>query len=86
MKGGIGRCTFNLVKALRNLGLNVYVACNEAGKGDFSGLSPTNKRRTGLGLIISKSIIEAHGGKIWAENNKEGRGATFSISLPIVKK
>ena len=47
MKGGIGRCTFNLVKALRNLGLNVYVACNEAGKGDFSGLSPTNKRGTG---------------------------------------
>jgi hypothetical protein len=36
MKGGIGRYTFNLVKALRNLGLNVYVASNEAGKGDFS--------------------------------------------------
>jgi signal transduction histidine kinase len=38
---------------------------------------------TGLGLFISKSIIEAHGGKIWAENNKEGRGATFSFSLPL---
>jgi two-component system, OmpR family, sensor histidine kinase VicK len=38
---------------------------------------------TGLGLYISKSIIHAHGGKIWAENNSEGKGATFTFSLPI---
>jgi signal transduction histidine kinase len=37
----------------------------------------------GLGLYLSKRIIEAHHGKIWAENNKGGRGATFSFSLPI---
>jgi signal transduction histidine kinase len=36
-----------------------------------------------LGLYISKSIIEAHGGKIWAGNNKNGKGATFSFSLPL---
>jgi signal transduction histidine kinase len=41
---------------------------------------------TGLGLFISKSIIEAHGGKIWAENNAGGKGATFSFSLPSVNK
>jgi signal transduction histidine kinase len=40
---------------------------------------------TGLGLFISKSIIEKHGGKIWAENNNcdGGRGATFAFNLPV---
>ena len=38
---------------------------------------------TGLGLFISKSIIEAHGGSVWAENNFDGKGATFSFSVPI---
>lgn len=41
---------------------------------------------TGLGLFIAKSIIEAHDGKIWAENNTNGRGATFSFSLPVLGK
>jgi signal transduction histidine kinase len=39
---------------------------------------------TGLGLFISKSIVEAHDGKIWAENNSDGKkGATFYFSLPL---
>jgi two-component system sensor histidine kinase VicK len=41
---------------------------------------------TGLGLFISKGIIEAHGGRIWAENNADGKGAIFSFTLPIVNK
>jgi signal transduction histidine kinase len=40
---------------------------------------------TGLGLFISKSIIEAHGGSVWAENNSDGKGATFSFSVPITQ-
>ena len=40
---------------------------------------------TGLGLFISKSIVEAHGGRIWAENNKDEKGATFYFTLPVSK-
>ena len=38
---------------------------------------------TGLGLYISKGIVEAHGGKIWAQNNIDAKGATFSFSIPL---
>jgi signal transduction histidine kinase len=43
----------------------------------------SNYKGTGLGLFISKNIVEAHGGKIWGENNSETRGATFVFTLPI---
>jgi len=42
---------------------------------------------TGLGLFISKSIVIAHGGRIWAENNTDGtKGASFYFSLPIINQ
>jgi signal transduction histidine kinase len=48
----------------------------------FSKFVTKSFEGTGLGLFISKSIIEAHGGKIWAGNNSNGKGATFSFILP----
>lgn len=53
----------------------------------FSKFATKSDTGTGLGLFISKSIIEAHGGTLCAENNKDGqRGATFTFSLPSSKQ
>jgi two-component system, OmpR family, sensor histidine kinase VicK len=49
----------------------------------FTKFVTKSEKGTGLGLFISKSIIEAHGGKIWAENNNDGKGATFTFMLPL---
>ena len=49
----------------------------------FSKFVTSSQTGTGLGLFISKGIIEAHGGRIWAENNSNGVGASFSFSLPL---
>jgi signal transduction histidine kinase len=50
----------------------------------FTKFATKSRTGTGLGLFISKSIIDAHGGKIWGRNNyPEGKGATFGFSLPL---
>jgi signal transduction histidine kinase len=50
----------------------------------FSKFASNSFEGTGLGLFIAKSIVEAHGGNIWAENNADGKGARFTMSLPIL--
>jgi two-component system, OmpR family, sensor histidine kinase VicK len=49
----------------------------------FSKFATKSFEGTGLGLYISKSIVEAHGGRMWAENNKDSRGATFYFNVPL---
>ena len=69
----------------------VVVSVKDTGPGIDSEIMPrlftkfTSKSQTGtgLGLFISKSIIEAHGGRIWAENNKDRKGATVTFRLPL---
>lgn len=45
--------------------------------------SKSERGGMGLGLYISKGIVEAHGGRIWAENNPYGKGATFTFNFPL---
>jgi signal transduction histidine kinase len=49
----------------------------------FSKFATKSFDGTGLGLFIAKSMIDAHGGKMWATNNADGKGATFAFSLPV---
>ena len=70
----------------------VIVSVTDTGQGIDPEIIPRLFRKfatksivgTGLGLYISKRIIEAHGGKMWAANNPDGIGATFSFTLPLV--
>lgn len=50
----------------------------------FSKFVSTSPEGLGLGLFITKSIIDAHGGRIWAHNNHGEKGATFSFTLPFI--
>ncbi|MDQ3908825.1 MAG: HAMP domain-containing histidine kinase, partial [Thermoproteota archaeon] len=70
---------------------NAIVSIKDTGKSIDSEIMPRlftkfatkSESGTGLGLYLSKKIIEAHGGKIWAENNKDGKGSTFTFTLPL---
>lgn len=73
-----------------DLSNQIFVSISDKGKGIsdqimpklFEKFSTDSDIGTGLGLYISKSIVEAHGGRVWAFNNKDGVGSTFVFSLP----
>lgn len=79
-----------IVKAEKK-GLNVQVEVMDTGVGIdpeimprlFTKFATKSEQGTGLGLFVCRKIIEAHGGKIWARNNWDGKGATFSFTLPF---
>ena len=78
--------------ALLQAGHPTYVVHVRMRAGDGLQLEPMLVERlndgdhpggTGLGLYVSKSLIEAHGGRIWAYNNTDEQGATFCFTLPL---
>jgi len=85
-------CTITVTIEKKDIGREVIVRVKDSGTGIDAKILPRlftkfakkfETKGTGLGLFISKSIIEAHNGRIWAENNDDGKGATFSFSLPV---
>lgn len=75
---------------LKNLKGEVTVSIKDTGSGIdpdimsslFAKFATKHHTGTGVGLYISKSIVEAHGGRIWGKNNPNGAGATFAFTLP----
>lgn len=89
-----GQGIITITVETKNNNQDVIIGVKDTGPGidpeDFPNLFTKfftkSDKGTGLGLFICKSIVEGHGGKIWAENNKDAIGATFSFSLPIVSR
>lgn len=79
------------VNCEKNANKEAVITIKDTGKGIdpeilprlFTKFASKGDSGTGLGLYLSKGIVEAHGGKIWASNNEDGRGATFVLTLPL---
>jgi nitrogen-specific signal transduction histidine kinase len=80
IKSNIDNNTDEVVIRIRDTGVGIHP---EILPRLFSKFATRSDMGTGLGLFISKGIVEAHGGRIWAENNSDGKGTTFSFTLPL---
>ena len=87
-----GAVSVTLEKKKEDNQQEVLVSVKDSGTGIHSDILPRlfskfatkAETGTGLGLFISRSIVEAHGGRIWGENNIDGKGARFSFTLPLL--
>jgi signal transduction histidine kinase len=88
-----GAISVTLEKKKEDNQQEVLVSVKDSGTGIHSDILPrlfskfatkAEREGTGLGLFISRSIVEAHGGRIWGENNIDGKGARFSFTLPLL--
>ena len=81
-----------LIRSQLNSADELTVAVQDSGPGlrgrdsehIFDSFVTTKESGLGLGLSISRRIVEAHGGKLWASRSNEGAGACFQFSLPII--
>jgi signal transduction histidine kinase len=86
-----GTVSITLEKKKEDNQQEVLVSVKDSGTGIHSDILPRLFSKfatkaeigTGLGLFISRNIVEAHGGRIWGENNIDGMGARFSFTLPL---
>jgi two-component system, OmpR family, sensor histidine kinase VicK len=93
-KRGMVFISIEEIKHDNNLQKFVAVTVKDTGTGIDSEMLPRlfekfaskSCKGTGLGLFICKSIVDAHGGRIWGENNADGKGATFTFSLPMTDR
>jgi CheY-like chemotaxis protein len=75
--GGIGEVTVSIKDTGTGIDPEIFPRL-------FTKFATKSDRGTGLGLFISKSIVEAHGGRMWAENNSDGKkGSTFAFNIPL---
>jgi signal transduction histidine kinase len=80
---GLDRCKDEVLISVRDTGPGIHEADRAHIFERYWQAQPTAKRSAGLGLFITKGIVEAHGGKIWIES-EPGAGSTFRFTVPNV--
>lgn len=88
----VGACIINddegeksLLVSVKDTGIGIKPEDQEKLFRPFAQLEPSLTKKyegTGLGLVLSKNLVELHGGKIWIESS-EGKGSTFSFTVPV---